>query len=82
MYLPPPQQSRAALVLPQPTAGTSFWMSVLMSTRFNDQSVQPLITNLLPPILHLQPLTTPPSIKLLMDLDEINPLTSSSIRPE
>lgn len=57
----------------------SFWMIILMSTRFNDHSIQPLTINLLSPILHLQPLTTPLSTKLLMDLDEINPLTSSSI---
>lgn len=73
-----PCHSSAGLVLPQSTARTSFWMIILMSTHFNDHSLQPLTTNLLPPILLYVAFTTPLSIKLLMDLDEINPLTSSS----
>lgn len=42
----------------------SFWMTILMSIHFNDPSIQHLTTNLLSPILHLQPLMTPLSIKL------------------
>lgn len=39
-------------------------MTILMSIHFNDPSIQPLTTNLLSPILHLQLLMTPLSIKL------------------
>lgn len=42
----------------------SFWMTILMTIHFNDPSTQHLTTNLLSPILHLQPLMTPLSIRL------------------